>query len=232
MELVAVLAVATLLGLLFAPSLVVPKETANKLKCASNLRKIGLAMIQYSNDYKSFPHMQALNTPNLATDVAKVYRTLIHFKYIRKLDVYICPSSEDFQLQLDDAVIKDSRQFQWKSPAASGSNQAPILGPPDPDLFTDPDLLQLSYSYRRNSLAAKDARSDTMIAADKAIKEDFDCCYEAGTGPPPPVGNHTDGFNILYGDGHVDYGFISETAVMVQMAKRIHLGTFDASKPR
>ena len=227
-ELVAVVIMLGLASVLFLPTLFKSLGVSNKHRCAKNLRAIGLGLIQYSNDHKYFPHMQALDAPNLATDVAKVYRTLIYFKYIDNPEVYVCPSSEDFPIRLDDSVIKDPRQFQWKSPTASGSTQAPILDPPpDPDLFIDPDFHQLSYTYRRKSLATSDARSDIIIAADKALREDFDAA-DTGTGTlVDPIGNHLDGYTILYGDGHVDYSKISEEALMTRMNQTLHLGTFE-----
>lgn len=228
-ELVAILIMMGLAIVLFLPTLSTSHRASYNQKCTNNLRAIGLGLIIYGNDHKYFPHMQAHDAPNLSSDVAKVYRTLIYFKYIDNPEAYICPSSEDFPILLDDAVINDLKQFQWKSPAASGSNQAPILGPPDPDLFADADFLQLSYTYRRDSLAAKDARSDTIVAADKAIREDLDTFDPAPGTPVPPVGNHRDGINILYGDGHVNYAKTSEQGLMIQLAKRLHMGSFDPS---
>ena len=226
-ELLTVIAVIAVLATFLTPSLLSAKEKANKKECANNLRRIGVGLIQYSNENSFFPHMQSLATPNLATDVAKVYRTLIYFKYIDNADVYICPSSEDFSIPLDDAVTNNPQQFQWKSAFASGSDQKPIFAPPDPDIFTDADFLQLSYTYLRRKVNSSSARSDTVIGADKAVKEDFDAA-DTGTGTATgPVGNHTDGFNILYGDGHVDYSKTSEEQIMTRMNQRLHMGVFD-----
>jgi prepilin-type processing-associated H-X9-DG protein len=208
-----------------APIMTTSRTPANKQKCANNLKGIGLAMILYSNDYRFFPHMQSLNAPNKSSDVAKVYRTLIYFKYIDNSEAYICPSSEDFYIERSDAVLNVPKQFAWKSATASGSNTKPVHSGPDPDLFTDPKFTELSYTYLRRKVNSTAARSDTMIAADKAIKDDFD---SAASSPiSGPVGNHSEGFNILYGDGHVNFVSSSETAIMTRMVKRLHMGYFD-----
>jgi prepilin-type processing-associated H-X9-DG protein len=213
-----------ILGSFLASSLMAAKEKANKPLCANSLKGIGIAMILYSNDYRFFPHMQALNVPNKSTDVAKVYRTLIYFKYLDNAEVYICPSSEDF-IQPSQEMINDPKKFGWKGVVADG--RKPIHSGPGPDLFTDPDFLDLSYTCLRRSVSVSAARSDTMIAADKAIKDDFDSAVSSPYSGP--VGNHSDGFNILYGDGHVNFASSSETTIMTRMVKRLHMGAFDPS---
>jgi prepilin-type processing-associated H-X9-DG protein len=158
-------------------------QKGGKQKCANNLKGIGIAMTLYSNDYRFFPHMQSLNAPNKSTDVAKVYRTLIYSKYIDNAEVYICPSSEDVFTQPSQEMIDDPIKFGWKGVVADG--RKPIRSGPGPDLFTDPKFTELSYTYRRRSMSASAVRSDTMMAADIAW-------------------NHSNGFNILFGDGHVN----------------------------
>jgi prepilin-type processing-associated H-X9-DG protein len=212
-----------ILSTFLAPSLYSATEKSNKQKCANNLKGIGIALILYSNDYRFFPHMQSLNAPNKSTDVAKVYRTLIYFNYIDNAELYTCPSSEDFFIQPTQAMIDNPKIFGWKGVVADG--RKPIHSGPGPELFTDPDFLELSYTYLRRSVNASAVRSDTIMAADKAITEDFDHLDNS----TDPVGNHSDGFNILYGDGHVNFVSEYEEKVMTRMARRLHMGAFDPS---
>jgi prepilin-type processing-associated H-X9-DG protein len=204
-----------------APIMTTTHTPAYKQRCGNNLKGIGIALILYSNDYRFFPHMQSLNAPNKSTDVAKVYRTLIYLKYIDNAEVYICPASEDFFIQPTQAMIDNPKIFGWKGVVADG--RKPIHSGPGPDLFTDPKFTELSYTYLRRKVNSTAVRSDTMIAADKAIRDDVDSAANS----TDPVGNHSDGFNILYGDGHVNFVSSSEATIMTRMVKRLHIGAFD-----
>jgi prepilin-type N-terminal cleavage/methylation domain-containing protein/prepilin-type processing-associated H-X9-DG protein len=222
-ELLVVIAIIGILASLIAPSLISAQEKARKQACANNLRSVGLALIQYSNDYRFFPHMKDGKTQNDVNDVSKVFRTLIYFKYLDNAEAYICPSSEDFPIQVDDAVINNPKQFQWGSPSASGTNQKPILGGRDPDVSQNG---QLSYTYVKRRIASAHARSDTMLSADKAVREGSDVA-QSGNGTGEVAGNHSDGFNVLFADGHVKFVNTAEENACKRLAARLHLGTFN-----
>src|SRR5687767_12248356 len=51
-ELLVVIAIIAALIALLLPALNRARETANQIKCASNLRQQGLAMLQYANEHK------------------------------------------------------------------------------------------------------------------------------------------------------------------------------------
>ena len=85
--------------------------------------------------------------------------------------------------------------------------------------------LETFQGYIKRKQNAASARSDTLICADKAVRENTNIS-DSGTGNPTTtgggetVGNHTDGFNIGYADGHVSFVPTAETGVMQRLNGR------------
>lgn len=221
------LGILDILGLLFAGILILlfigvlmpgsrltgTREEATKQKCANNLKGIAIAMILYSNDYRFFPHMNSHEVENSASDVSTIYRTLYYFKYHDNIDSLICPDSEDLPLPLSQSMIDDPKTFSWDKSKIPAPGVKPIF-----DKSIDPALVKnehLSYTAPRAVIVAASARSDTMLSIDKACKPLTLPAIPAGA----PAGNHEDGANILYADGHVSFcpiGTPSQLAVAIE----------------
>ena len=189
-----------------------------KQKCANNLKGIAIGLILYSNDYQDFPHMRSHREENTAADVSTVMRTLVQLKYIDNTEAYICPSSEDIFIQPPKAALDDPKLWDWGGKLAPSPALA-ITTRGGPPVQSNPEL---SYTYLRKARSAASARTTTIISADKSLVKLDKSGDRVG-------GNHTDGFNIAYADGHVSFVPTEDRSVIAALAQRVHL--FEGTTP-
>jgi len=187
------------LGALLMPALMKAKEQANTTKCSNNLRQLGLAALQYTDDKRFSPHvtgLQELDGDANTNHGPKVVRVLLNMGYSNSPEAFICPSSYDRYLPTRNY---DTRVWAWEGLTRTDPTAEPLTdGTYDPTLVeTD----ELSYGWTRRAYNSS-MRSTVPLAADRSLRQDdVDAAYLE----PGEAGNHTDGVNVVQADASVRF---------------------------
>ena len=203
-ELLVVIAIIAILAAILFPVFAQAREKARTTRCTSNLKQLGIAMIQYANDTRGqLPHIAArANPPDWAgceytgdpsPDVDKGQL----WAYVKVKELYVCPSDK-------------------KKPANDSSfGGNAIKGYP------------LSYSangnldeYKMDTVSRDPSHILLLIHENRQMEDNPKPPLGDGTGraindgryiaEDRPAALHADGTVVCYLDGHAKYGKRSE----------------------
>lgn len=185
------------LASLLMPAMMKAKQKANRTKCSNHLRRNALAMIQYADDKRFYPHvrgMRDLDGDVTTSDTPKIARTLIWHGYLDDPEVFICPESYDLPYGRPNSMVTSPRTWFWDGQTIAESELSPLAdGNADPTLDTTDEL---SYGWSRRGMNSN-VRSTALISADRALKDP--------SATNALTGNHSDGWNVGQADGTVQW---------------------------
>jgi prepilin-type N-terminal cleavage/methylation domain-containing protein/prepilin-type processing-associated H-X9-DG protein len=194
-ELLVVIAIVGILAALLFPVFGRAREMARRTSCASNLRQLGLATQQYTQDYdERLPNFSttsgSLNTwvySSTATGVIVTQGSL--FPYVKNAQVYVCPSDTIGQTKgnsysINMCVGKDDGSGYYGGKALSSfqeTSQWMLLGEEATNLI----------------VTGSDDTSDDGVLS-------YGTAWFNGSGNPI-TRRHSGGANTAYLDGHVKW---------------------------
>lgn len=107
-ELLVVIAIIALLAAILFPAFSSAREAARRASCTSNLRQIGMGLMQYTQDYDEYVPPNETR-PATRSETRCIFELLQ--PYIKNTQVYICPTSLDtsrINVYNDTARLKTS----------------------------------------------------------------------------------------------------------------------------
>ena len=192
-ELLVVIAIIAILAAILFPVFARARENARRSSCQSNLKQIGLGMIQYTQDYDEKYLKQYDSGAPPFTHFGYVLQP-----YVKSRQIFVCPSAAGTAYDVTGAQPTDGQDHTWRA-------DSPVLGSTPGNPFFG--------AYGLNLVLDGAALSDVAFPATTAMG--FDCTYiyagsnfdSAIVGTPAGRGarRHFEGANFLYADGHVKF---------------------------
>lgn len=194
-ELLVVIAIIAILSAILFPVFARARENARRASCMSNLKQIGLGVMQYTQDYDETYPLGAYLTPTMRA----TWREIIN-PYVKSQQLFKCPSSSSTNTENGTSTDYGCNNGYLD---ASGSITA----------FNIMGLVDIPGNYIRPSasLAAVDKPAETIMVAEK-IGSDWVTYSSYGSAlastyyQQNSVGKmHMDGNNYVFCDGHVKW---------------------------
>lgn len=202
-ELLVVIAIIAILAAILFPVFGRARENARKTSCQSNLKQMGLGMMQYTQDYDEYYplafHRVASNTGNFQLQGNEVGWAWVIQPYIKSTQVFHCPSVSTEQVWPASVFVGQA------TPGATDYAYNRNIGFDGALASNGRSVNQAAISYVSNTLmvyhyvpagTGSSTPGDTCVGG-KAAKID-----SGGVGRSRI---HLDGSNYMFADGHVKW---------------------------
>jgi prepilin-type N-terminal cleavage/methylation domain-containing protein/prepilin-type processing-associated H-X9-DG protein len=191
-ELLVVIAIIAILASILFPVFARARENARRSACQSNLKQVGLGIMQYVQDYdEKYP---------FSSDNADSSRIVFNFSVSAPGDftplATIYPYTKSWQI--------------LNCPSATPSVDAPPLGNSSTNYFLNGVIFRINQGLSMASLSQPSSRvmiheSDKLVSYAAVRPADFGSGYLYWLALPFYSNNHMEGSNMLFADGHVKW---------------------------
>lgn len=228
-ELLVVIAIIAILAAILFPVFGRARENARRTSCLSNVKQIGLGIMQYVQDYDETYPQAYLETTAPAPSGAQWYPGLWFWQetiypYTKSLQIYYCPSSPGTSettaafrshYGTNDLIIPGDdtgRTNVTKMSAISRASETFLAMDSGRYTLTPNNILDPQAFYYLPGVH----EADGAIACDQGRDDTADC----------ERGRHFGGVNMAYADGHAKW---TKSGAVVTEAKKYNATTHTTS---
>ncbi len=217
-ELLVVIAIIAILAAILFPVFARARENARRASCQSNLKQIGLGIMQYIQDYdEKYPitnysagTIGAYVPPGgFGNDVYYNYGTWRYFiqPYLKSVQIFTCPSSKYPPSSTNPGIGYADVNYANGQVYPGNSN----YGVNENVIYTGPDA-NGNRSFSAAGIGAvallpmvADASGHLFTDGARIINANTTSYYGAPAAPDESLARHLNGSNILFADGHVKF---------------------------
>ena len=218
-ELLVVIAIISILAAILFPVFARARESARRASCASNLKQMGLAIVQYTQDYdETYPYLLEGNSGALKGGHFRknfpIWADSV-FPYVKNYQIFFCPSNSLANVPvLDEANTPEylvAPKIQASYGAAANTDPpynlyALTLSGSAAMTYGPPTKLSSFNNVSETFIVGEIQNSRTTSAGYNIVPlTNVRCTDPAHANPVCPGTNHFDGGNWLYVDGHVKF---------------------------
>ena len=187
-ELLVVIAIIAILAAILFPVFARARENARKSSCQSSLKQLGMAAMQYVQDYDECYHFAYVMNPQVR------FPELLQ-PYLKNMEVFVCPSDPDVWVPVTGMRLSYICNYSLHPPGDS----------------TTPTPIRMAQVERPSETISLAENADGATS-----NREPDCQYHWGTtGSQVSSGfnlwarvglmRHVEGANYVFADGHVKW---------------------------
>ncbi|RYZ84360.1 MAG: DUF1559 domain-containing protein [Proteobacteria bacterium] len=217
-ELLVVIAIIAILAAILFPVFARARENARRASCMSNLKQIGLGVMQYTQDYDEiYPAKRWSGSGSEQLNETMSWRRMT-YPYVKSSQIYTCPSNTYGAEPANDsypgyAILAASDPRFTRSYSINGQSGY-IGGTPIAEEYNLPN-------YRPSSLSSVTEPAQTVYVSEYSWR-DAAVNWEDGNALNPNArglyfSGHLNTCNFLFADGHVKAMKPSATGSPVNM---------------
>ena len=216
-ELLVVIAIIAILAAILFPVFARARENARRASCMSNLKQIGLGIMQYTQDYDEHLPAGFLSYAGAVypdgTTHTESWRVAI-FPYVKSVQVFNCPSADSYlEWKGGYYITRAAYAYNYLAPIGTGlTNVGVNLGGydssyPAASLAAIADVSGTIMVTESSSALIRFNTNPSYLATEATLHDTGECDSYAATATYAVLScaraPHMDTMNTLFADGHV-----------------------------